>query len=284
MELLQLRYFKAAAELENFSAVADKYFVPQPSISATIKKLEEELGVKLFDRNGKRITLNSNGKIFYEKVAAAINSIDDGVGSLQSEKKKIVLYPQAGARFLSLLIADFHISRNDVFLTTTGYSPDLDNYYDFTFMQPDGDMSEFDYIELMQDEIVCVVPKNHKFTKVKGEISLKDLKDEKFIAHYSSMNLRYFTDRFCEEQGGFRPAVIYETHDDQTIRYLVGEGKGLAFLPKAFFELSGSKRVTSVPLKEKAYRSLALAWKKDKKLDQTEKEFIEYTKEWFKRF
>ena len=283
MELLQLRYFKAAAELENFSAVAEKYYVPQPSISATIKKLEDELGVKLFDRNGKRITLNSNGKIFYEKVAAAINNIDDGVGSLQSQKKNIVLYPQAGARFLSLLIADFHISRNDVFLSTTGYSPDLQNHYDFTFMQPDGDMSEFEYVELMQDEIVCVVPKSHKFTKIKKEISLKDLKDELFIAHYQPMNLRYFTDKFCEEQGGFKPIVIYETADDQTIRYLVGEGKGLALLPKAFFELQGSKHVTSVPLKEKAYRVLALAWKKDKKLDPAEKEFIEFTKEWFKK-
>ena len=127
MELLQLRYFKAAAELENFSAVAEKYYVPQPSISATIKKLENELGVQLFDRNGKRITLNSNGKIFYEKVAAAINSIDDGVSSLQSEKKNIVLYPQAGARFLSLLTADYHISHNNVFLSTVGYSPDIQN-------------------------------------------------------------------------------------------------------------------------------------------------------------
>ena len=284
MELLQLRYFKAAAELENFSAVADKYFVPQPSISATIKKLEDELGVKLFDRNGKRITLNSNGKIFYEKVAAAINSIDDGVGSLQSEKKQIVLYPQAGARFLSLLIADYHITRQNVYLSTVGYSPDLDNNYDFTFMQPDGDMSEFEYAKLMSDEIVAVVHKSHKLAKTKGEISIKALKDEKFIGHYPAMNLRYFTDKFCEEQGGFRPGVIYETHDDQTIRYLVAENRGITLLPKAFFELNPTKNTKVISLKEKAYRVLALAWKKDKKLDATEKDFIEFTKEWFKRF
>ena len=66
-------------------------------------------------------------------------------------------------------------------------------------------------------------------------------------------------------------------------KFLEGEGKGLALLPKAFFELQGSKHVTSVPLKEKAYRVLALAWKKDKKLDPAEKEFIEFTKEWFKK-
>lgn len=284
MELLQLKYFKAAAELENFSAVAEKYYVPQPSISATIKKLENELGVQLFDRNGKRITLNSNGKIFYEKVAAALNSIDDGVNSLQSEKKNIVLYLQAGARFLSLLTADYHISHNNAYLSTVGYSPDLKNNYDFTFMQPDGDMSEFEYEELMQDEIVCVVPANHKLAKTKGEVSIKDLKDELFIAHYQPMNLRYFTDKFCEDEGGFRPTVIYETHDDRTIRYLVSEGRGLALLPKAFFDLAPMKNTTIVPLKEKAYRTLAIAWDKNKKLDDIEKDFIEFTKEWFKRY
>lgn len=282
MELLQLRYFKAAAELENFSAVADKYFVPQPSISATIKKLEDELGVKLFDRNGKRITLNSNGKIFYEKVAAAINNIDDGVGSLQSEKKNIVLYPQAGARFLSLMTADYHITHGNAFLTSVGYSPDLDNHFDFTFMQPDGDMSEYDYVELMRDEIVCIVHKTHKLAKSKSEISVKELKDEHFIAHYQTMNLRYFTDKFCGEQGGFKPTVIYETPDDQTIRYLVAENRGIALLPKIFFNLNPTKNTKVISLKEKAYRVLALAWKKDKKLDTIEKDFIDFTKEWFK--
>ena len=79
MELLQLRYFKDAAELENFSMVAKKNMVPQPSISKTIGKLEDELGVLLFDRQGKRIVLNDNGKFFYEKVSTALNNIDSGI-------------------------------------------------------------------------------------------------------------------------------------------------------------------------------------------------------------
>ena len=216
-------------------------------------------------------------------MAAAINSIDDGVSSLQSEKKNIVLYPQAGARFLSLLTADYHISHNNVFLSTVGYSPDIQNNYDFTFMQPDGDMSEFEYVDLMKDEIVCIAPDSHKLAK-KKEISIKELKDELFIAHYQPMNLRYFTDKFCEDEGGFRPTVIYETHDDRTIRYLVSEGRGLALLPKAFFDLAPMKNTTIIPLKEKAYRTLAIAWNKDKKLDEIEQDFVEFTKEWFKKF
>ena len=79
MELLQLRYFKDCAELENFSKVARKNMVPQPSISKTISKLENELGAQLFDRVGRKIILNQNGKFFYDKISTALKNIDDGI-------------------------------------------------------------------------------------------------------------------------------------------------------------------------------------------------------------
>ena len=77
MELLQLKYFKDAAELENFSKAAKKNMVPQPSISYAIKKLEDELGVLLFDRNGRKIFLNENGEYVYQKVSSILNTVDE---------------------------------------------------------------------------------------------------------------------------------------------------------------------------------------------------------------
>ena len=284
MELLQLRYFKAAAELENFSAVAEKFYVPQPSISATIKKLEKELGVKLFDRNGKRITLNSNGKLFYEKVDVALGKIDEGVMELSNEKKHIVIYPQAATRFISLLIADFHLSRNDVVLSTVSYSENLKRHYDFTIMQPIGDMAEFDYIELMTEEIILLASKKNKKFSTKKEVSLSDLKEERFIGHYDSMNIRQFTDNFCQKEAGFKPHVIQETNDNLMIRYFVGENNGVALLPSGFFQLQPTKHSNIIKLKEKAYRTVVLAWEKGKELDPQEKEFVQYVYDWFEKF
>ncbi len=54
MELLQLRYFRSAAQLENFSKAAEKHMIPQSAMSKTIRKLENELGCELFDRQGKK--------------------------------------------------------------------------------------------------------------------------------------------------------------------------------------------------------------------------------------
>ena len=120
MELLQLKYFAECARTENFSQVAKKYMVPQPSISKTIKKLETELGVNLFDRHGKQISLNTNGRYFYEKVSTALENINQGIAHFQlPSNSNIVIYPQAGGRFVSLLIADFLLSNNNIFVSLT---------------------------------------------------------------------------------------------------------------------------------------------------------------------
>ena len=68
MELLQLKYFSHAAKTENFSRTAEKYIVPTSCVSASIKKLEQEIGVKLFDRSSNRIKLNEYGKILLSAV------------------------------------------------------------------------------------------------------------------------------------------------------------------------------------------------------------------------
>ncbi|MCR5835890.1 MAG: LysR family transcriptional regulator [Lachnospiraceae bacterium] len=280
MELLQLRYFKDAAESENFSSVAKKHFVPQPSISKTIKKLEEELGVSLFDRNGKKITLNGNGKYFYEKVNSALELIDEGAGHFSNAKSTIMLYTQAGSRFVSLLTADYLLSHRNVYISFVNYSSNLENKYDFTIMQPLSDMSQYEYVELMKDEIVAIVSNNHPLA-LSEKLSIKDLSSQSYIAYYKSMNLRDFTDNFCMNSGGFTPVVSYETHDYTTLRYLVEKNKGIALLPKAFFDLQPSLTIKAIPLKEKTYRHLVLAWNKSKKLNTVEKEFVEYAKQWF---
>mgnify|MGYP002513475198 CR=1 FL=1 len=64
MEFLQLKYFQHAARSENFSHTATAFMVPPSSVSVSIKKLESELGVPLFDRTANKLSLNENGKLF----------------------------------------------------------------------------------------------------------------------------------------------------------------------------------------------------------------------------
>lgn len=285
MELLQLRYFRDAAELENFSKVAEKNLVPQPSISKTISKLEQELGVRLFDRNGKKISLNENGKYFYEKVSTALASIDEGTQHFKTPMQaNISIYIQAGNRFISMLTADFLTSTRDIFVSSVNQiSDNTQNSYDFTFMQLFDDMSSYNYEKLMEDEIVLVVSKEHPLCR-HDELSIRDLSDYPYIAYYKSINLRDFTDEYCKREGGFTPGVVFETADYQAIRYMISKNKGIALMPEKLFEMQTSDKYKIIKLKEKAYRTLVIAWNKDKVLSPQALQFLEFTKNWFRNF
>ncbi|SFC88903.1 regulatory helix-turn-helix protein, lysR family [Bacillus sp. OV322] len=68
MELLQLKYFQTVARLEHMTHAAEELKIAQPSLSKTISRLEEDLGVPLFDRIGRQIKLNQYGKTFLTRV------------------------------------------------------------------------------------------------------------------------------------------------------------------------------------------------------------------------
>ena len=77
MELSQLRYFMAVAELGNMSKAAQALFVSQPNLSTSISRLEEEVGVPLFDRRRGKIVLNQNGELLLESVKRAVDTQPD---------------------------------------------------------------------------------------------------------------------------------------------------------------------------------------------------------------
>lgn len=79
MNLQQLEYFKLIAETENFTAAANLASVTQPALSKAISKLEEELRVPLFERNGRSIKLTSFGKVFLRHADIALTEIEKGI-------------------------------------------------------------------------------------------------------------------------------------------------------------------------------------------------------------
>ena len=78
MGLLQLYYFKALAENTTLTKTAEQLFITPPALSNSIRKLEEELGVQLFDRTGNSMKLNSYGKNYLVHVNEAITALENG--------------------------------------------------------------------------------------------------------------------------------------------------------------------------------------------------------------
>ncbi|WP_028672151.1 LysR substrate-binding domain-containing protein [Saccharospirillum impatiens] len=84
MELRHLRYCVALAEVQNFTRAAERTHVTQSTLSHQIKQLEDELGVALFNRNGKSVTLTEAGRDFVDSIAPILKNVDAAVGALKN--------------------------------------------------------------------------------------------------------------------------------------------------------------------------------------------------------
>jgi DNA-binding transcriptional LysR family regulator len=83
MNLYHLRYFVTLAHMEHYTRAADLLAITQPSLSHAISSLESELGVKLFKKNGRNVTLTKYGKSFLTDAEDILQKLDASVGSLQ---------------------------------------------------------------------------------------------------------------------------------------------------------------------------------------------------------
>ena len=111
MELLQLRYFYESAKSENFSKTAKMFLVPTTSVSASIKRLEAELGCTLFDRTANCIRLNANGRLLQQTLCSVFGELDRTIGELSAhpeESREIKILVRAMRRQITDLIVEYN--------------------------------------------------------------------------------------------------------------------------------------------------------------------------------
>jgi len=232
MELLQLRYFCDAAESENFSHTAHKYGVPPSNISQTVHRLEEELGVSLFDRSANRITLNTFGKNFYDRIKTALETIDDAKREARDyderQPKEIRLKVCTNRRVVTLAIEKFREKYPDV------------NFY---LSHKYGDDGEFDLVisdiaplgenmtkELLVTEKILVAVKGDN-PVIKGKkLDLSDLKSQRFISMPEESSLYRVTEEICSRHG-FKPNIAIKSDDPYYVRRYAELGLGVVFVP-----------------------------------------------------
>ncbi|AUT74364.1 LysR substrate-binding domain-containing protein [Paraburkholderia hospita] len=97
MELRHLRYFAALAEQLSFTVAAQKVHVTQSTLSHQIRQLEDELGCRLFEREGRRVTMTEAGELFLERVRNALREVDEGVSTVRYAAEEMTGVVRIGA-------------------------------------------------------------------------------------------------------------------------------------------------------------------------------------------
>ena len=116
MEILQLRYFFDSARTENFAKTAEKYMVPPSSVSASVKRLENELGCRLFDRCSNRIFLNENGRKLQRSLGMMFDELDRTVSELslaESETPEIKMLAKSLREVMTNALIEYRERKNE---------------------------------------------------------------------------------------------------------------------------------------------------------------------------
>lgn len=245
MNLYHLRYFVTLAQLEHYSKAAEKLKITQPGLSHAMASLEEELGVKLFEKEGRNVILNKYGKMFFDDANKIINMLDGSVSSFQdisegggsislSIIKPLAIkdIPKATRNFL-----DINKGKGIDFKFYTGVTKEIveglkNQIYDIGFCSKMENETDIEFMPVKKQEMCAIVPYDHPLAKYK-ELHLKETIEYKQIIFSKSSGLRPVIDGMFEKIGEY-PYVAYEIEEDSLIVGLVAQNFGIAILPKMY--------------------------------------------------
>lgn len=241
MELLQLRYFCDAAGTENFSRTAKKFYVPASNISQSVKRLERELGVPLFDRSANRIRLNETGRSFLREVEAALSLIDAAAEAARQNRREIIRVDIClGRRVVMEVIERFGREHPDIGFVTSHTADGSTGAFDIVVTDKKLDIPYL--CTAAAEEALLLACREDVF-----DVETLSLRELPFVTMNSGSSLYEHTLRICAALG-FSPRIALQGEDPHYIRKCVELGLGVAIVPELSWRHQFSEAVTLKPL------------------------------------
>lgn len=195
MNLSQLRYFRKLAEVQHFTHAAEELFITQPALSNSIKQLENELGIPLFEQHGRNVRLTKYGKEFNEYISEGLDIIDKGIQIAKEHANNLSGTIDIGTIFtvqsdyLPALLRTYRSiygTQVDVRLyqgLTQGLLEKLeDGTYDIAICAFDDGYSDIEFVPVLTQNLVAVLHKDNPLAK-QDSISVDDLVDSEIVTY-----------------------------------------------------------------------------------------------------
>ena len=294
MQLYYLYYFKVVAETENLARASTQLNISQPALSKAISNLESELGIALFDRSKRRISLSKVGREYYRYIARAFESIDAGgqyIERQRSMSENRVTIGTSITDLLSPLINAYYKEYPDSRLELNQYVYEAEPMkehlrrgdVDFVLTELPVATDEVEQLRLMDEEVLLLVPPNHPLA---GElfVRLRDLKEERFIVNNSSFDRQVVID-YCR-LAGFEPDISLCSNEPAVIGAALDAGQGVNLAPSNLVfqrhdpNMALALRFTDVDV----VRMLTIAYRKDRIFTGEAHRFFQFTKDYFVRY
>lgn len=277
MELRHLRYFVAVAQAQSFTKAAQSLHVAQPALSRQIRQLEDELGVRLLERDRRRTELTSAGRAFLDEASALLAHSQRAI---QAAQKTV----RAGTGELNLgyVWGLFHLVAPEMIARFRQRFPDVAvHLFDLTATEQaealvsgrldagligfahEADLARLAKRRVGKCQFVAALPKGHRAAK-NSHVALKQLADDFFlgISEQTYPGASRLVAEACQKSG-LRPKILQAVERGYTILGLVAAGCGVALLPESLKNLP-HPGVAFRPLAEVVAGDLFIAWHKNR--------------------
>lgn len=280
MELRHLLYFKTVAEELHFTKAATKLFISQPPLSRQIKELEEALGVQLFVRNNKRVTLTNAGRYFKNEVdrlfarleesKEVVRKIHEGVSGEFKIGYISSVYQSHLAEILKLMHQEFPYLKTSLYeVPTMAQIKALEHGdLDVGVLRAPVLSEKLKVESLFFDPFVVVVPL--KAHKIDDQHTLSEFLRKSPFIFFNKEFAPQYNQKLIEicQRMGFSPDITHEANNVHSIIQLVEAGLGVSILPLSLKKQYAQLNISFIELSDIPINTeVVLAYKESNKND-----------------
>lgn len=284
MELRQLEYFVATCEELHFTKASVKLGIAQPSLSHQIKALEDELGVRLFDRIGKKIAITEAGMILYKQSKLAFNQLASAMEQIQElqdiERGTLAVGALPGElnHLVSALLLDFHRAYPKVRIKIFGVEDIvtrvLNNELDLAVTILPIEDERIRTIPLYDETFYFVATKEHPFTS-RSAIDFAEIMGVQLVMFPETHRCRQLVD-LTSVKAGFTFQPLIETTTIESLFGLVRSGAGGTVLSKTLFEMYDYDDLIPIAIQNPTLsRQVGIVYHRDKYMGKASRGFID---------
>ena len=288
IKLTELQYFLKVAELQNITKAAEELHLSQPSLSRSMKSLEDDLGYRLFERTGRnRIKLNSAGEIVYRYGKAVFDDLslmDQELIKNDADKEDTVMFALcAAAAMFPGVLEPFNAIHKPYKIQFGLNKEDID--WDLLIYSDVNNVKDRHAVKLLTERYAVIMLKTHPLHE-KDQISLDDLNQYSLITVEKGKNLRNNMEAMFDKYE-FHPQNLLIAKSPRIMMERIMETNGIALLPEYTWPIRPNLRnhLITRPLDDSKYsRTIYLKVNRNREISKTSEEMAQYFIDHFKEY
>lgn len=291
MELLQLKYFKSVAEAGKLKSAAESLYISPPALSASISRLERELGTKLFNRTNNSISLNKQGEIFLHYVNHLLATLENAklevLQSLEREGERVSIAATSSNIWLDMFCA-FTLEHPHITISHSSITlPEIRDgnlpiRYDFLLAsQGDLEAGNLQSAELFDDQLALMVYPDHPFAS-RSSVHLSEVINETVFAPIPEQSLRRMLDELFK-LAGLSPKVIIEC-SYMVRRSMVLAKRGVSISTMRSSKAESDPSLKYIPIETPYHRwKQLLLWHRNENMTNAAMLFKDFTIDYYRK-